>query len=103
MRYLQYVTWIVGLGLEALVITALLRGAYRRFPIIFTYCCIQFCTIVIEVAAYTAKASSFLGHLRMSRARYYWGIDAILQVLVFAVVISLTYQASAKTRHRELM
>lgn len=99
MRVVQYFSWAIGLALEILLIATMLRGAFRRFPILFTYCCALFCTTVIEVSAYTA-AFSGSRKLAKSRAFYYWVNDAILQVLVFAVVISLIYLASARAQNR---
>ena len=89
---LQYALWAIGLALEVLAISALLRGAYKRFPLVFVYCVTLFLTTVVEVASYTA-AYSGARELADKWKYYYWVNDALLQALVFAVVISLIYRA----------
>ena len=50
MRFaLQVAGYAVGLPLEVLIIAALLRGGYRRFPFVFIYTVIDFLTTVLEI------------------------------------------------------
>lgn len=95
---LQYGLWAIGLVLEVLTISALLRGAYKRFPLALAYCVTLFLTTVVEVASYTA-ASSGARELADKWKYYYWLNDALLQALVFAVVISLIYRAIGGQAH----
>ena len=94
---LQYALWAIGMALEVLAISALLRGAYKRFPLLFAYCVTLFLTTVVEVASYTA-AYSGARELADKWKYYYWVNDALLQALVFAVVISLIYRAVGRGR-----
>lgn len=96
MLWLQYLSWLVGLSLEVMVIWALLSGPYRRFPLPFAYSVTLFLTTIIEVSTYTAVAGGLM--LANSRAVYYWVNDSILQVLIFCVVISLIYEATGRAR-----
>lgn len=89
---LQYALWAIGMTLEVLSISALLRGAYKRFTLLFAYCVTLFLTTVVEVASYTA-AYSGASELADKWKYYYWVNEALLQGLVFAVVISLIYRA----------
>ncbi len=92
---LQYLFWSLGLGLQVLVINALLRGPWRKQPLIFFYCIALFLTTTLEVA--TSMAARTGAHtLARSWRVYYWIDGAILQTLVFCVVISLIYQATRK-------
>ena len=103
MRFaLQLCGWLIGLPLELLIIAALLRGGYRRFPFIFVYTIIDFLTTVAELP-------SAVGYVRgmpwaaVPLASVYWLDEAILQVLVYAVVMSLIYQATGRLRSRRIV
>ena len=95
---LQYTLWAIGMALEVLAISALLRGAYKRYPLLFAYCVTLF---LIRWSRWRASRPS----LRAARIAdkwkyYYWVNDALLQALVFAVVISLIYRALGPGRRR---
>ena len=96
---LQTVLYAVGLPLEFLVVAAMLRSrAWRSFPFVFAYSVALFLASVVEVPAYVAH---FTGtRSSHSRAFYYWINEAVLQVLIFAAVISLVYYATVALRNR---
>jgi hypothetical protein len=98
---LQYLSWLLWFPLNLLVIAALLRGPYRRFPIVFAYSVALLLTAVIEIAAY--PTGYFGAKLAHTYAHYYWVDEVIRQTLLFGVVISLLYQATAKVRARTLV
>lgn len=84
---LQYISWAVGLGLNLLVIAAMLRGSYRQYRFAFAYVVALLLTTVVEIAAATAARALPLDV-------YYWIDEAILDGLVFCVVIALIDQAA---------
>ena len=98
---LQFAGWLIGLPLELLIVAALLRGPYRRFPFIMLYGVALFLTTVLEISVYEAYYSG----IRIGRtfAQYYWIDEGIRQTLLFAVVISLVYLASATLRSRAVV
>ena len=96
---LQFVFWAVGLSLQVLVIRALLSGPYKRYPLLFTYSVTVFLTTLVEVTIYVAQQMGQRGWARSWRF-YYWINDAILQALVFAVVISLIHHAMTRANAR---
>jgi len=97
----QTLTWLVWFPLDLLVIAALLRGPYRRFPFVFAYTVAMLFTAVVEVAAYPGY---FPGtRLAHTFAHYYWVDEGIRQGLLFAVVISLVYLATIGARARGLV
>jgi hypothetical protein len=98
---IQYVSWVVGLPLELLIIGTLIRGPYRRYPLLLVYTIALFLATVVEIPANLAFFSGV--RLSHSRAFYYWINEGILQALIFAVVISLVYQATAELRTRGLV
>jgi hypothetical protein len=93
---LQYITWIVGLWLNLLVIVALLRGTYRQYPFIFVYAVTLLLATVVEIAARTAPHSLLLGGVD------YWIDEVILDILVFCVVIAFIDRAAQDSARRPL-
>jgi hypothetical protein len=87
---IQVCGWLVGLPLEVLVVSALVRGPYRLFPLVFLYAAATFVTTLVEIPPYT---ESFLTG----------NAEWILQVLVFAVVINLIDQATSGSRWRRVV
>lgn len=98
----QYILWAVGLSLQVLVIRALLRGFYKRFSLLLAYAVTLFLTTVVEVAAYTAQTTGARAMARSWRY-YYWVNDAVLQALIYSVVISLIYKAMARADTRAVI
>ena len=94
----------MGLPLEFLLIAALLSGSYKRFPFVFFYAVANLVTTIIEIPAYTDwfKRRDEAG-AGVHAARVYWYNEWVLQVLVFAVVISLIYYATTGARLRRLV
>jgi hypothetical protein len=98
---IQYAIWVVGLPLEVLIIGALLRGPYRRYPLLLLYSIALFLTTVIEISVNQAYFAGI--HFGYSRATYYWVDEGIRQGLLFAVVLSLAYLATSKLESRNLV
>jgi hypothetical protein len=97
----QYAAWAIGLPLELLIIGVLLRGHYRRFPLVLVYSIALFLTTVIEISVNQAYFSGI--RFSHSRATYYWVDEAIRQGLQFAVVLNLAYLATTNLRSRNLV
>jgi hypothetical protein len=95
----QLCAYLIGLPLELMVIAALVRGEYRRYPFLFLYAVADFLITVLEIQpalAYgTASAVDKKGW-----AIQYWIHEQIMQVLVFLLVISLFYSAAKHLRPR---
>jgi hypothetical protein len=97
----QYVEWLIGLPLELLIIAALVRGPYRRFPFLLLYSVALFLTTVIEISVNQAYYAGI--RFAHSRATYYWIDEGIRQSLLFATVLSLAYLATGNLRSRGLV
>jgi hypothetical protein len=97
---LQLCGYVVGLPLELLIIAALVRGPYKRFPILFAYTIVTFLTTVVEIPANIAYYRGDRQALR-SRAFYYWFNERVLLVLLFLVVVTLIWHATAHIRSRK--
>lgn len=98
---------LIGIPLEVLILAAMLRGPYRRYPALFVYISAVFVVSLLETPLYV------LGHLDLvwyadrtvwtQYLRCYWLDERVLIGMVFAVVLTLIYQASANVRSRRLM
>ena len=103
MRFaIQLCGLVIGLPLQLLLIGTLLRGGYRRYPFLFAYVVGDFMTTVVEVP-------SAVGYYRGSQwaafafPAVHWFNVVVMQVLVYAVVMSLIYQATGALRARRIV
>ena len=101
---IQVCGWLVGVPLEFLLVAALLRGEYRRFPFVFVYASAILVTTLVGIPAnvnYVLHRSD----LQISRhfAKIYWINEGILQAFMLAVVISLIDRAATHARSRRLV
>jgi hypothetical protein len=93
---------VIGLPLQLLLIGTLLRGGYRRYPFLFAYVVGDFMTTVVEVP-------SAVGYYRgrqwaaFAFPAVHWFNVVVMQVLVYAVVMSLIYQATGALRARRIV
>ena len=99
---LQLCGLLIGLPLELLIISALLRGGFRRFPLVFAYTIADFLTTVVELPSNAGYVRS-MPWAAQAYAGVYWIDETILQVLVYCVVMSLIYQATGKLRSRRIV
>mgnify|MGYP001442232966 CR=1 FL=1 len=79
----------VSLALQALLVFLLLRGPIRKYFIVFLYAAVYLSTSVIEVIA-----SRPGGKATPLYAQVYWSNEIILDLLLFLMVILLTYRAT---------
>jgi hypothetical protein len=89
---LQYSAWVVGLWLNLLVISALVRGSYRRYPFVFAYALTLLVSTVVEIALKAAP--------RTVQDGYYWIDEVILDALVFCVVIAFIDEAAQHSKQK---
>jgi hypothetical protein len=87
---LQICGWLVGIPLELLILAALLRGGYRRYPFIFLYALGEFLTTVAEAPANWA----YLQGMKSTYGAVWWLDELVMQLLVYAAVFSLLYRAT---------
>lgn len=99
---LQACGWLIGVPLQFLVVAALLRGAYRRFPFIFLYAAANLVVTLVEIPFTIQMLNQGGAAIRRQAALIYWVDETVLQVLVFTAVISLMYQANSGVRLRRI-
>ena len=103
MRFAIYIaSAVIGVPLELMVIGAMLRGGYRRFPLVFVYCILNFLATVVEIAP-TIALYTGTSRADASSVAYWWNDEAAFQALNYLVVMSLIYQATARLRSRRML
>jgi len=100
---LQVCGWAVGIPLEILVLVALLRGGYRRYPVVFFYLIAIFVTTLVDIPIRAQSLLTRDAAVLRHAARVYWVNEWILQVLIFATVLSLIDLAISVSRWRRVM
>jgi hypothetical protein len=100
---IQVCGWLIGIPLEILLIHALFRGPYRRYPMVFFYVVASFVTTLVEVPFNTEAWLSGNAEVLRRAAKIYWIDDWILQFVVFAMVLSLIDQAILHSPWRRSM
>lgn len=91
---LQWVLWAVGLTLQSAVLRAILRGPWRRFPVVLLFIAVLMLSTVADVAALMMVSST-----RVSFA-YYWSAELLRQSALFAAAVSLTSHLVTQARTR---
>ena len=92
----------IGLPLQLLIIGTLLRGGYRRFPFLFAYMVGDFLTTVVEVPSAVGYDRGMQWAVHAFPAVRWFNV-VVMQVLVYAVVMSLIYQATGQLRSRRIV
>jgi hypothetical protein len=87
---IQICAWTVGIPLELLILAALARGGYRRYPFLFLYAIGDFLTTVAEAPASWA----YLQGAKSTYGSVWWLDQVIVQLLIYVAVISLLYRAT---------
>ena len=85
-----------------MVIAALLRGEYRRYPFIFLYAVVDLLTTILEIQPSMAYDSG-TPQAKHQWVMRFWFNERIMQVLVFLLVISLVYTATKHLRPRRAL
>jgi hypothetical protein len=96
MNYLQWSFWIVGLGLQYLVLAALLSGDWKRYWTIVLYLCCVVGTTIADIS-FALDAST------NTRNYYYffYFAELIRQTALYLVVVSLVLQVLPDSRIRK--
>lgn len=88
----------ISIVIQALVIFFLLRGPFRRYPLLLLYCALQLAATVTE--EYVLRV---FGDTSALFRRLYWTDEVILDLLLFLMVITFTYRALESSPLRAAM
>ena len=104
MRFAIHITGVaIGVPLELMIIARLLRGGYKKFPLVFVYSILNFLATVVEFPSAVAYYYRGVVDAGKTSAGYWWNNEAVFQVLNYLVVMSLIYQATAELRSRRIL
>ena len=78
----------VSIAIQAAVIIFLLRGPFKRYPLLLVYCVSQLAATVTEEYVYRV-----FGDANSLFRTLYWTDEVTLDLLLFLLVITLTYRA----------
>jgi hypothetical protein len=78
----------IAIAIQAAVIVFLLRGSFRRYPLLLVYCVLQLAVTAVEEYVYRV-----FGLASAVYTKLYWTDEVIMDLLLFLMVITLTYQA----------
>ena len=85
-RYSSFLEF-ASIGIQAALIVFLLRGSFRRYPILLVYCVLQLAATITEEYVFRV-----LGQTNFFR-RLYWTDEVTLDLVLFLMVITLIYRA----------
>jgi len=99
---IQLCAYLIGIPLQILTISVLMRGGFKRFPLVFLYTVASF---VASIAEMPLMFNFLYNDRKTSRglALLYYTNDAVLQALLFAVVISLIYEVTSRVGPRRVV
>jgi hypothetical protein len=100
---LNFVQALLWFYFEAVLITRLLRGNWRRFPPVFACVIAGFPVAAAELPAMLAVTFHGTQAAPSWSARIYERGEAFLEFFTFVAAISLIFRASAHLRSRRLM
>lgn len=93
MVWLQWLPFLASLALQVLVIGSLRRGGYKDYPFVFIYSLVLIMTTVVDGAAHADA------NIR-DWAQGFYRNEALRQLLLFTVVMSLMDRAMAGRSYR---
>ena len=86
---------LLGMLLQSMVISAMLGGAVKRYPLVFGYVVFSFFSTVVQVSF-----QEYFGRRSKEFIRAYWVVDFIGTFLLLMVIIHFIRLAMEKSRHR---
>ncbi len=94
MRYVWISLSTAGIALQLLLVRELTKGFFRKFPALSIYVIALFLTTVVEASAF------YNTEIWQHTSRYYWTVDSVRQLLIFILVIGLTFRVMGDTPNR---
>jgi hypothetical protein len=98
----QIASYVIGVSLELMIMVLLLRGPWKEYPFVFAYVLGDFFTTVLEIGPGLQYADATAQAKRYYALLYWWN-ERVMQVLVFVLIISLIYRATAHQKARHVL
>jgi len=99
---LQIFALAVGLPLQVLVVAALLRGPWRRFPLVLAFSAVALVLTLVQAPG-AIEAMRGIHPQGLPYWVTYWLGEAINELLLYAAVVSLLYRASDRLRSARIV
>lgn len=97
-RHLQWALWAIGFCLQYLLLSTLLSGAWREFPLVLAYVVVLMGTTGAEILAYNRVIGN-----PGTWAVFFWVAELLRQTCLFAIVVSLIVSVLPQGRRRRMM
>jgi hypothetical protein len=99
---LQIFGYCTAITLQVLILQAMRRDAWRRYPFLFLYVVVDLITNLIEIKPRLTYQD--LGPIEKRQFLWlFWWDERIIQATLFLLVISLIYRASTDVRPRRML
>jgi hypothetical protein len=95
---IQWTLWIVGLGLQFLVVSTLMAGPMRDYTAVFVYAVILFFTTIVEMLPIVDQ-----GRITVLSANIYWICEFFRQASMVFVVLSFVTRAVPDEARRSMV
>jgi hypothetical protein len=96
MTWFSWLVFAISVVLHLSVVASLCRGEYKKYPFVFVYCLLYLVTVTAEALVF-AGAVPLSG---LSRAVFYYRVNAARDFTLFAVVVSLIEQTMRDKPYR---
>jgi hypothetical protein len=95
MPLFQWAFLVAGVVLQSMVISAMLKGSYRRYPFVFGYLVLNLLSTVVQFSL-----RYYFGQSSAKYVAFYWISDFAATVLVLLIIIHLIRMAMEKHPYR---
>jgi hypothetical protein len=99
---LQIFGFVAAISLQLLILNAMRKGPWRRYPFLFLYVAFDLITNVQDIQP-TVTYKALSAAAKKQWIWVYWWDERIIQALSFLLVISLIYRASTPTGPRRTL
>jgi hypothetical protein len=96
MTWLPWLMFGISFFLHLFVVASLWRGAWKSYPFVLAYCLLYLATSIGEAAMF----GNIITASRVSKAVYFYRVNALRDFLLFAVVVSLIEHAMSDKPYR---
>ena len=96
MSVFEWTFIFAGMLLQAMVLSAMLKGSLRRYPFIFAYLVLSFLSTVVEFSV-----KHYFGALSREFVSMYWVMDFVSTLLILMIIIHLIRMAMEHHKYRD--
>lgn len=96
MPLFEWLFLVAGLALQSMVLSVMLKGSWRRYPLILSYLILSFLSTIAEFSL-----RHYFGPLSKGFAAFYWANDFAATFLILMIIIRLIRMAMEKHPYRQ--